>query len=142
MICSTTEGGLTQRRAGIDWGRVSLAGCRVLRPFWVADGGFFTSDAPVNLACVLSATVSAEVSVGLTLLRWLWAKQGVCSKHCISSSALDVGVILMRARGWAGVSQCRITKNRFLLPLWSQVQMSRRLSERHPELVLLLLLLD
>lgn len=48
----------------------------------------------------------------------------------------------MRAWGGAGVSQCRITKNHFLLSLWSQVQMSRRLSERRPELVLLLLLLD
>lgn len=63
-----------------------------LRPFWVAEGGYFSSDAPVNLACVLSAMVSEEASVGLTLPRWLWAKQGVCSKHRVSS-ALDAGVI-------------------------------------------------
>lgn len=95
----------------------------------------------MNLAHVLSAMVSAEVSTGLTLLRWLWARQGVCTKRCISS-ALDVRVVLMRAWGPAGILQRYITKNLFLLSLWSQVQMSRQLRERHSEHLLLLLLLS
>lgn len=49
------------------------SGGQELRPFWVAD------DAPVSLACVLSAMVRAELRVGLTLLRWQFSSFSVDS---------------------------------------------------------------
>lgn len=55
------------------------SGGQELRPFWVADGAFFTSDAPVSLACVLSAMVRAQLRVGLTLLRWPFSSFSVDS---------------------------------------------------------------